>query len=265
MIEASAHLARRDTRLAMLQKIMGECMNELIWIPLYFLEDSYAYRSDLEFRPRVDRYVMAPTSSPAVNPLPARPFEHGRGSPPPKGMAARSSIFLEGIALFRAGRGQGFQDPGARLLQKPYERVEYRRILPRDLSGAPPTGRQPRDGPVVPDIPEVEQPRPVHRVEVADLFGRDAPVDGYLDVESGGGSGPPSLSHWYHSGPSSPLARYGGPKSAYSSTSTRAGAPAAGTPPGAATSAVPSPNQATSLTACLIARLLTRRCGCQRM
>jgi peptide/nickel transport system substrate-binding protein len=59
MIEASAHLARRDTRLAMLQKIMGECMNELIWIPLYFLEDSYAYRSDLEFRPRVDRYVMA--------------------------------------------------------------------------------------------------------------------------------------------------------------------------------------------------------------
>ena len=59
MIEASAHLARRETRLAMLQKMMGECMTEMIWIPLYFLKDSYAYRSDLKFRPRVDRYVMA--------------------------------------------------------------------------------------------------------------------------------------------------------------------------------------------------------------
>ncbi len=59
MIEASARLTRRETRLAMLQKIMDECMKEQIWIPLYFLKDSYAYRSDLEFRPRVDRYVLA--------------------------------------------------------------------------------------------------------------------------------------------------------------------------------------------------------------
>jgi peptide/nickel transport system substrate-binding protein len=58
LIETSTRLAQRETRLASLQEIMKVCMDEMIWIPLYFLKDSYALRRDLEFTPRVDRYVF---------------------------------------------------------------------------------------------------------------------------------------------------------------------------------------------------------------
>jgi hypothetical protein len=38
---------------------MGKCVDEMVWIPLYFLRDGYAYRRDILWQPRYDRYVLA--------------------------------------------------------------------------------------------------------------------------------------------------------------------------------------------------------------
>ncbi|MEW6366571.1 MAG: ABC transporter substrate-binding protein [Acidobacteriota bacterium] len=59
LIEESAGLNERGERLALLQRIMGLAVEELVWIPLYLLDDNYAYRKELQWRPRADRYVLA--------------------------------------------------------------------------------------------------------------------------------------------------------------------------------------------------------------
>lgn len=65
LIESSTRFADRSKRLAILQQIMSRCMDEEIWIPLVFLKDSYAFRRDLKWRPRFDRYVFAYQMRPA--------------------------------------------------------------------------------------------------------------------------------------------------------------------------------------------------------
>lgn len=59
LIERSTQTADREQRLAVLQQIMGKCVDEMVWIPLYFLRDGYAYRRDILWQPRYDRYVLA--------------------------------------------------------------------------------------------------------------------------------------------------------------------------------------------------------------
>jgi len=59
LIERSTQTADREQRLAVLQEIMGKCVDEMVWIPLYFLRDGYAYRREIAWQPRYDRYVLA--------------------------------------------------------------------------------------------------------------------------------------------------------------------------------------------------------------
>jgi peptide/nickel transport system substrate-binding protein len=59
LIERSTQTADREQRLAVLQQIMGKCVDEMVWIPLYFLRDGYAFRREIVWHPRYDRYVLA--------------------------------------------------------------------------------------------------------------------------------------------------------------------------------------------------------------
>jgi peptide/nickel transport system substrate-binding protein len=59
MIEESATIAQRDKRLAVLQQILSRATDDLIWIPLVYLKDTAAYRKDLVWQPRIDRYLLA--------------------------------------------------------------------------------------------------------------------------------------------------------------------------------------------------------------
>jgi peptide/nickel transport system substrate-binding protein len=58
-IEESTRVSEREQRLEILQAIMRQSMKDLIWVPLFFLRDSYAFRSELAWRPRADCYILA--------------------------------------------------------------------------------------------------------------------------------------------------------------------------------------------------------------
>jgi peptide/nickel transport system substrate-binding protein len=58
MIAGSTRTADRQQRLELLQQILVRAQADNVWIPLYFLKDSYAHRRELVWRPRLDRYVL---------------------------------------------------------------------------------------------------------------------------------------------------------------------------------------------------------------
>jgi len=57
-IEESAACADRDKRLRLLQDMMVVGQEEMVWVPLIFLKDSYAFRRGLAWTPRPDRYIL---------------------------------------------------------------------------------------------------------------------------------------------------------------------------------------------------------------
>ena len=59
LIEQSASLTDRSQRLEALQAISRRCTEEQIWLPLFFLKDTYGLQRELQWRPRYDRYVLA--------------------------------------------------------------------------------------------------------------------------------------------------------------------------------------------------------------
>jgi hypothetical protein len=64
-IEESTRIPDRERRLEILQAIMRRSMEDLVWIPLFFLRDCYAFRRELTWRPRADCYILAFQIQPA--------------------------------------------------------------------------------------------------------------------------------------------------------------------------------------------------------
>lgn len=65
IIVGSTQTPDRERRLAILQQIMRRSVEDLVWIPLFFLKDSFALRRELTWRPRIDRFVLAYQITPA--------------------------------------------------------------------------------------------------------------------------------------------------------------------------------------------------------
>jgi len=64
-IEESTRIPDRERRLEILQAIMRRSMEDLVWVPLFFLRDCYAFRRELTWRPRADCYILAFQIQPA--------------------------------------------------------------------------------------------------------------------------------------------------------------------------------------------------------
>ncbi|MCC6133015.1 MAG: hypothetical protein IT186_24050 [Acidobacteria bacterium] len=58
LVEEAARQLQPSARRAVLERIMQIAMQELPWIPLYVDRDVYVYESDLDWRPRLDNYVI---------------------------------------------------------------------------------------------------------------------------------------------------------------------------------------------------------------
>lgn len=59
LIELSSRTPAHEKRLKLLQDILVMATDELVWIPLFFMNESYAYARGLVWRSRLDGYILA--------------------------------------------------------------------------------------------------------------------------------------------------------------------------------------------------------------